>query len=91
MKFQDLLESYGMLTTQQRLFYPRNFNLSPEFVAALKKEMGSQIKAGLDPDLFAKKLFKALQFYVADFKKMAKAKRAEPSVAQLAAEKVKTK
>ena len=74
-KFQQLLESYGMLTTQQRLFYPRNFKLSEQFVAMLKKEMESQIKAGLEPDEFARKLSKALQFYITDYKKAHKAKR----------------
>ena len=73
-KFQALLESYGMLTKQQRLFYPRNFKLSTEFIAALKREIATQTKAGLDPDDFTRKLNKALQFYVADFKKVAKAK-----------------
>lgn len=77
MKFQQLLESYGMLTRQQRLFYPRNFNLSPEFIAALKKEMATQDKAGLDPDLFSRKLIKALQFYINDYKRMKGAKKVD--------------
>jgi hypothetical protein len=76
-KFQQLLESYGMLTTQQRLFYPRNFNLSPEFIASLKKEMARQSKTGIEPDLFARKLIKALQFYIADYKKLQAAKKVD--------------
>jgi hypothetical protein len=76
-KFQQLLESYGMLTTQQRLFYPRNFNLSPEFIASLKKEMARQSKIGIEPDLFARKLNKALQFYIADYKKLQAAKKVD--------------
>jgi hypothetical protein len=76
-KFQQLLESYGMLTTQQRLFYPRNFNLSPEFIASLKKEMARQSKTGIEPDLFARKLNKALQFYIADYKKLQAAKKVD--------------
>lgn len=76
-KFQQLLESYGMLTRQQRLFYPRNFNLSPDFIASLKKEMAQQSKAGMDPDLFARKLNKALQFYIADYKKIQAAKKVD--------------
>ena len=76
-KFQQLLESYGMLTTQQRLFYPRNFNLSPEFIASLKKEMERQSKTGIEPDLFARKLNKALQFYIADYKKLQAAKKVD--------------
>jgi hypothetical protein len=76
-KFQQLLESYGMLTIQQRLFYPRNFNLSPEFIASLKKEMARQSKTGIEPDLFARKLNKALQFYIADYKKLQAAKKVD--------------
>ena len=76
-KFQQLLESYGMLTRQQRLFYPRNFNLSSQFIDSLKKEMELQSKAGMDPDLFARKLNKALQFYIADYKKIQSAKKVD--------------
>lgn len=76
-KFQQLLESYGMLTRQQRLFYPRNFNLSSQFIENLKKEMELQSKAGMDPDLFARKLNKALQFYIADYKKIQAAKKVD--------------
>lgn len=75
MKFQELLENYNMLTKQQRLFYPRNFKLSDKFVANLKNEMMMQDKAGIDPDMFARKLIKALQFYVADYKKTKKSKQ----------------
>jgi hypothetical protein len=66
-----------MLTTQQRLFYPRNFNLSPEFIASLKKEMARQSKTGIEPELFARKLNKALQFYIADYKKLQAAKKVD--------------
>lgn len=72
MKFQQLLESYGMITRHQRLFYPRNFKLSEEFIQALKKEIIVQNKAGLEPGAFANKLNKALQFYIADYKKTIK-------------------
>ena len=78
MNFQELLEQYGMLTKQQRLFYPRNFTLSVDFTRALKKELDAQVKAGMDPDIFAKKLNKALQFYIADYKKLGAAKKVKP-------------
>lgn len=84
-KFQALLESYGMMTRQQRLFYPRNFNLSPEFIAALKKEIEKQHKAGMDLGLFERKLTKALQFFTADFKKSANMKRANMDSSEQAA------
>jgi hypothetical protein len=86
MKFQELMEQYGMLTKQQRLFYPRNFTLSTEFTRALKKELEIQAAAGIDLDIFAKKLNKALQFYIADYKKLKSAKKAEkvPNASALA-------
>lgn len=78
MKFQELLEEYNMLTKQQRLFYPRNFKLSEKFISVLKQEMKMQDEAGISPDEFARKLIKALQFYVTDYKKIKKAKQAIP-------------
>jgi len=75
--FQQLLENHGMLTRSQRLFYPRNFNLSPDFIKALKREIATQTKVGLSPDAFMAKLNKAMLFYIADWKKMAKAKKAQ--------------
>ena len=73
------MEQYGMLTKQQRLFYPRNFTLSAEFTRALKKELEAQVAAGMDPDTFVKKLNKALQFYIVDYKKLRGAKKVEPT------------
>lgn len=78
------MEQYGMLTKQQRLFYPRNFTLSPEFTRALKKELEIQAGAGIDLDVFARKLNKALQFYIADYKKLKGAKKAEKTPNTLA-------
>jgi len=72
MKFQDLCENYGMIRQEKRVFYPRNFNLSQEFTSALKRELANQSKSGIDPDEFARKLNKALQFHVSDFKKSKK-------------------
>lgn len=74
MKFQAMLESYGMLNIQQRTFYPKNLKLSPEFIAVLKKEINVQNKAGIKPDEFAKKLNRALHFFISEYKKINKAK-----------------
>ena len=42
MKFRDnyknILENYSSIVKKQRLFYPRNFELSPEFIKAFQKE-----------------------------------------------------
>jgi hypothetical protein len=64
MKFQELMEQYGMLKKEQRLFYPRNFNLSETFIKALKEEIRKQEKAGIDKKKFAQKLNRALQFHI---------------------------
>jgi hypothetical protein len=64
MKFQELMEQYGMLKKEQRLFYPRNFNLSETFIKALKEEIRLQEKAGIDKKKFAQKLNRALQFHI---------------------------
>ena len=64
MKFQELMEQYGMLKKEQRLFYPRNFNLSETFIKALKEEIRIQEKAGINKKKFAQKLNRALQFHI---------------------------
>ena len=66
MNFQQLLEQYGMLKKEQRLFYPRNFNLSETFIKALKEEIRIQEKAGIDKKKFAQKLNRALQFHIGE-------------------------
>ncbi len=58
------MEQYGMLKKEQRLFYPRNFNLSETFIKALKEEIRKQEKAGIDKKKFAQKLNRALQFHI---------------------------
>ena len=72
MKFQDLIESYGMIRQEKRLFYPRNFKLSERFVSALKEELMKQEKAGITPEKFSHKLNRALEFYIKEYKAAAK-------------------
>ena len=69
MKFQELMEQYGMLEKKQRMFYPKNFNLSEGFLKALKEEIALQEKAGIDANKFAHKLNRALQFHIDEHKK----------------------
>ena len=64
MKFQELLEQYGMIKKEQRMFYPKNFNLSERFLKALKEEIALQEKSGIDKKKFANKLNRALQFHI---------------------------
>ena len=67
-KFQQLMESYGMIKQEKRLFYPRNFNLSEKFLKALRDELAMQEKAGVVPEKFSQKLNRALQFHIAEHK-----------------------
>jgi hypothetical protein len=69
MKFQELMESYGMIRQEKRLFYPRDFNLSKSFLKALKEELILQEKSGISPDKFQHKLNRALQFHISEHKK----------------------
>ena len=69
MKFQELCEQYGMLKREQRMFYPKNFNLSEKFISALKEEIALQEKAGINANKFAHKLNRALQFHIDEHKK----------------------
>ena len=68
MKFQELMEQYGMIKKEQRMFYPKNFNLSERFLKALKEEIALQEKSGTDKKKFAQKLNRALQFHIDDKK-----------------------
>lgn len=36
--YQNILENYTSIVKKQRFFYPRNFELSPEFTKAFQKE-----------------------------------------------------
>lgn len=68
MKFQELMEQYGMIKREQRMFYPKNFNLSERFLKALREEISLQEKAGIDSKKFAHKLNRALQFHIDEMK-----------------------
>jgi hypothetical protein len=63
-KVNTVLESYGSILTKSRMFYPRNFNLSSEFVNAFKKEV-TRLKAEKvsDRDIL-RKITKALHFHL---------------------------
>ena len=63
------MEQYGMIKKEQRMFYPKNFNLSEDFLKALKTEIALQEKAGIDANKFAQKLNRALQFHISEHKK----------------------
>ncbi len=68
-KYQNIIEGfnnpYGSIVKKQRLFYPRNFELSPEFVKSLQKEVTrlKEIHGGNNNDLL-RKINKALLWLV---------------------------
>ena len=59
------MEAHSIKKTN-RVFYPRNFNLSPAFLKALKHEYDRQKSKGIDGNKFIQKVSKALQFHVND-------------------------
>lgn len=65
-KYNELLESYGSIKVVNRMFYPRNFNLSTEFVAAFKKEFCRLKELGIDEKRIIAKINKALHFHCKD-------------------------
>jgi len=65
-KYQAILENYGSIKTVNRIFYPRNFNLSLEFVSAFKKEFCRLQSIGIDKKRILSKMNKALHFHCRD-------------------------
>ena len=71
-KFNDLCESFGVIKQTKRIMYPRQINLSEEFLQALKNEY---YRLTLEEDAEKpiqnrpQKFVKALQFHVADLEK----------------------
>jgi hypothetical protein len=64
--YETLLEGYQSMLIKNRLFYPRNFNLTEEFLTAFKKEY-SRLKAlNIDDRRIMQKITKALQFHGKD-------------------------
>lgn len=56
-------QNFKSIKYVKREFYPRNFQLSKEFILAFKKEHTRLINAGISPKQAFKKLCKALLFY----------------------------
>lgn len=61
--FNNIMESYKSIKTVSRLFYPRNFNLSPEFVQAFQKECKRLKALNIDDKRIIQKISKALPFH----------------------------
>lgn len=65
-KTKQLLEGYGSIKVTSRLFYPRNFSLSDEFIQAFKREYARLRGLGIDDKRILGKLTKALHFHSRD-------------------------
>ena len=62
-KAKAILENYGSIKTVSRLFYPRNFNLSPEFVVAFKREYSRLKSLSISDKQIIQKIAEALHFH----------------------------
>lgn len=57
-------ENVNSIRTVRRQFYPRNFELSQEFVDAFKMEYKRLLEGGQRPAALLEKINKALKFHV---------------------------
>jgi len=62
MKYDELCEGY--LTLKTRMFYPRNLELSKEFVEAFRKEYCRLVESGENKKNIHSRLAKALRFHM---------------------------
>jgi hypothetical protein len=64
--FKQLEENYKPIRTVKRSFYPRNFQLSEEFVNSFKSEYKRLLDEGVQPNKALSRITKALLFHVRD-------------------------
>ena len=57
-------ENLNSIRTVRRQFYPRNFELSQEFLDAFKTEYKRLLESGQRPKALLEKMNKALKFHV---------------------------
>lgn len=57
-------ENVNSIRTVRRQFYPRNFELSQEFITAFKTEYKRLLEGGQRPTALLEKINKALKFHV---------------------------
>jgi len=62
MKYDELCEGY--LTLKTRMFYPRNLELSPDFVEAFRKEYSRLVENGENKKSLHARLAKAVRFHM---------------------------
>ena len=64
--FDKIEASFKPIRTVKRSFYPRNFQLSEEFVNAFKGEYRRLLDEGIQPNKALNRITKALLFHVRD-------------------------
>jgi hypothetical protein len=62
----ELNENYTPIKTVRRSFYPRNFQLSEDFVTSFKQEYKRLIDEGIHPNKALGRITKALLFHARD-------------------------
>jgi len=60
---ETIIENYKSIKTVSRLFYPRNFGLSEEFIQAFRKEYTRLKGLGIKDKHILYKISKALPFH----------------------------
>lgn len=59
-------ENYKSIPIKTRMYYPRNFALSPEFIKSFKKEVARLKAENVSEKDIIRKLTRALNFHVKD-------------------------
>jgi hypothetical protein len=57
-------ENINSIKTTRRMFYPRNFDLSEDFINAFKLEYKRLLEGGQRPKALLEKINKALKFHL---------------------------
>jgi hypothetical protein len=65
-EIEQLSENYEPIKHVKRSFYPRNFQLSEDFVTSFKREYKRLIDEGLDSNKALARINKALLFHARD-------------------------
>jgi hypothetical protein len=62
----QIKENFSPIRTVRRSFYPRNFQLSEEFVDSFRREYKRLVDEGINPNKALGRITKALLFHVRD-------------------------
>ncbi len=65
-KLNEINEGFKPIKTVKKTFYPRNFQLSEDFVGSFKREYKRLIDEGIDPIKALNRITKALLFHTRD-------------------------